>query len=400
MPQDNDATTEDDLLSDVIPQNIQHEQLPRKDFMPWHRPRKQWVRVKQWKQETLRLVDAIKLTDRPLTYLSLPGDDLLDIRVIYEACERKQVKLRFLGFNNPIGSGIAVDAERSLSIAEVISLPLVDDNSIVVRDRLESIANKKSLGFKWVRDYGTFDVINIDLCDSISAPSQRRGNGPTYYDALFYLLEHQVKTRTSPWLFFLTTRCGNGDVHPEDVESLYSCIRSNVKMSETFCAIMADLFGLDNFDESSLTTVKERTGFPEFMQMFSIGFGKWLLQAMMKGIPPSKVKMLTSYHYQVMEPGDMISVAYRFDPMPQPPIDPVGLTSKSTSSPETLHIIETQLAVTIVERTKALVDVDDTLGASPNEMENMIASTEALLSNARYPVDRYRGWLSSTSSNE
>ncbi len=83
MPQDNDVAT-DDLISDVVPNNLQHEQFPQKEFKPWHRPRKQWIRVKQWKQETLRLVDAITLTDRPLTYLSLPGDDLLDVRVIYE----------------------------------------------------------------------------------------------------------------------------------------------------------------------------------------------------------------------------------------------------------------------------------------------------------------------------
>jgi len=399
LPQDNDVAT-DDLISDVVPNNLQHEQFPQKEFKPWHRPRKQWIRVKQWKQETLRLVDAITLTDRPLTYLSLPGDDLLDVRVIYEACERKKVKLRFLGFNNPTGNSTLMDAERSLSIAEVVSLPLVDDNSIVVPDRLESIANNKSVGFKWVRDYGTFDVINIDLCDSISAPSQRRGGGPSYYNVLLSLLGHQVSTRTAPWLFFLTTRCGTGDVHSDDIKKLYECIKSNVTQSEGFCQIMANLFGLDSFDESSLTTVQEQTGFPEFMQMFCIGFGKWLLQTMMTGIPPSKVKMLTSYHYRVMEPGDMISVAYRFDPVPRPPVDPVGLASKPIILPAVLQTLETQLAVTIVERTRGLVDVDTTLETSPEDMEKMIISTEALLSNARYPVDKYRGWLSSVDSHE
>lgn len=399
MAQDDDTLT-DDLLFDIIPKNIQHEQLPPKEFKPWHRPRKQWIRVKQWKQETLRLVDAIILTDRPLTYLSLPGDDLLDVRVIYEACERKQVKLRFLGFNNPVGNSTAMDAERSLSIAEVVSLPLVDDNSIVVPDRLESIANNKSVGFKWVRDYGTFDVINIDLCDSISAPSQRRRGGPSYYDILLSLLGHQVSTRTAPWLFFLTTRCGIGDVHSDDIKKLYECVKSNITQSEGFCEIMADLFGLDSFDENSLATVQEQTGFPEFMQMFCIGFGKWLLQTMMTGIPPSKVKMLTSYHYQVTEPGDMISVAYRFDPVPQSPVDPVGLASKPTTFSTALQTLEAQLAVTIVERTKGLVDVDTTLKTNPEDMEKMISSTEALLSNARYPVEQYRGWLSLADSHE
>lgn len=392
MAQDDDAVS-DDLTAGVIPKNIQHEQLPPKVFKPWHHPRKQWVRVKQWKQEILRLVDALTLTDKPLTYLSLPGDDLLDIRVIYEACERKEVKLRFLGFNSTTGNDPAIGAERSLSIAEVVSLPLIDDNSLVVRDRLESIANKTSVGFKWVRDYGTFDVINIDLCDSIAAPGQRRGSGPNYYDVLLSLLGHQVNTRTTPWLFFLTTRCGSGDVHTEDVKKLYECVKNNIARSEAFCSIMAELFGLDKFDEKSLEDIQQQTSFPAFMQMFCIGFGKWLLQTMMTGVPPSKVKMLTSYYYQVTEPGDMISVAYRFDPVPQRPTDAAGLTSRPAPPTHVLHDAEIQLAVTIVERTRSLVDVDNTLSTSAEDMERMIASTESLLRNARYPIETYRDWV-------
>lgn len=396
MAQDNDAVT-DDLLSDVIQNNIQHEQLPLKDFKPWHRPRKQWIRVKQWKHEILRLVDAVMLTDRPLTYLSLPGDDLLDVRVIYEACERKQVKLRFLGFNQPTKSDAVISSERSLSVAEVVSLPLVDDNSRVVPDRLESIANEKSIGFKWIREYGTFDVINIDLCDSISAPGQRTKGGTTYYDVLISLLGKQVSSRTTPWLFFLTTRCGNNDVHPEDVQKLYRCVRDNVAESAAFCKIMADLFGLANFDESSLAAIQQETAFPTFMQMFCIGFGKWLLQTMMTSIPPSRVKMLASYHYQIMEQGDMVSVAYRFDPVPQPPVDAVGLAQNPVLISRVVQNAEAELAVTIVDRTKGMVDVDAKLRTTPEDMERMIESTEALLRQARYPVERYRDWLSSGS---
>lgn len=390
MAEDSEVVV-DDLLLDIVRQSIEHEQLAAKEFQPWHRPRKQWVRVKQWKREIQRLVDALNLTDRPLTYLSLPGDDLLDVRVVCEVCEHKKIKLRFLGFNSPLSKDASANAERSLSIAEIVSLPFVDDNSLVICDRLESIANVRSVGFKWVREYGTFDVINFDLCDSISAPSRRRSGNPTYYDVIDTLFANQVRNRTAPWLFFLTTRCGSSDVHIEDIAKLYECVENNVAQSAEFRLLLSNLFNIEDFDEESLKIIQARIDFPVFMQMFCIGFGKWLLQKMIACIPPSKITMLTSYQYKIKEPGDIISVAYRFDPMPQFPVDSVGLAN--VASIPTPVFQEAELALKIVESTKNMIDIDSILASSPSEMENMVSSTESMLQNARYPVQTYRNWL-------
>ena len=393
MPQDDDTAT-DDLLSDVIQQGIHHEQPPIKEFKPWHRPRKQWIREQQWREGILGLIDSLPLTDRPFTYLSLPGDDLLDVRVIYDACYLEKVRLRFLGFNS-LGNNQAAQTELSISLSEVTSLPLIDETSTVVLDKLESIVNRNSRGYSRVRQFGTIDALNIDLCDSIAAPRHWRrgqGGGDTYFDTLLVLLQHQVLNRTAPWLLFLTSRCNPVNVGAEYAERLYGCIKGNLGNPE-FCIVMAEILNLDAFDESVLATFQAESTFPTFMQMFCIGFGKWLLQTMIASSPPSAVTMLSSYHYQVTDPGDMVSVAFRFDPIIQLPRDRAGLTRVGTTVAQKVPVSEVELAIKIVQQTQLLTDVDQLLGAHPEDMERMIASTEVLLRNARYPVESYRGWL-------
>ncbi len=275
------------------------------------------------------------------------------------------------------------------------SLPLVDGTSTIVLDKLESIANKESIGYSRVRQFGTIDAVNIDLCDSIAAPSHwRKGQkgGDTYFDTLLVLLQHQVLNRTAPWLLFLTSRCNAVSVGTEYDEKLHGCIKDNLNNQE-FCIVMADILGLAIFDEAALATFQTETTFPSFMQMFCIGFGKWLLQLMATAGPPSAVTMLSSYYYQVANPGDMISVAFRFEPIIQLPRDRAGLTRISSSTAQEPAVNEVDLAIKIVEQTRRLTDVDQLLNANPETMEQMIVSTVTLLSNARYPVETYRDWV-------
>ena len=54
-----------------------------KEFMPWHKPRKQFVRRKQWSALLRRLYKNRGPGD-PLRYLGLPGTDLIDLRYLHK----------------------------------------------------------------------------------------------------------------------------------------------------------------------------------------------------------------------------------------------------------------------------------------------------------------------------
>ena len=87
------------LVDGIYPEVPRHEEEKR-EFSSWHKPRKQWIRKYQWLHEIGILLKGIKFRDdRPLKYLSLPGDDLLDVRVLHELCVRQKLSLRYLGFS-------------------------------------------------------------------------------------------------------------------------------------------------------------------------------------------------------------------------------------------------------------------------------------------------------------
>ncbi|MBR7512572.1 hypothetical protein KC219_20620, partial [Mycobacterium tuberculosis] len=52
----------------------------KKDFSQWHLPRKQYIRIHQWCREVAQLAREITIGNgKTFNYLTLPGDDLLDI---------------------------------------------------------------------------------------------------------------------------------------------------------------------------------------------------------------------------------------------------------------------------------------------------------------------------------
>src|SRR5687767_14563357 len=83
----------------------QHATLPLRHVKPWHKPRKQWIRRNQWLKEMSDLCELLKFRERQtLRYLSLPGEDLLDVRVLRECCVARQLKLKYLGLNDEYSS--------------------------------------------------------------------------------------------------------------------------------------------------------------------------------------------------------------------------------------------------------------------------------------------------------
>jgi hypothetical protein len=374
-----DAHLENVFAGEKVPE---HSKLPERHIKPWHKPRKQWIRRNQWLKKTAELCSMLNLKDRrPLRYLSLPGEDLLDIRVIQECCADRDIKLKYLGLNDDYSSD---EPNTWLHIAwnEVNSLAAIHHDSVVVKDRFEQIADPNSLASKYVQDYGPFDVVNLDLCESISPIKPRQ---PNYYAALQSLASNQIRTRpaSEPWLLLVTSRVGGPWVLDADMKKLAACIASNVETDRHFG------IGLDSLVPEGVVIIRnQHTNWkkiqqPHFLNLFGVGFGKWLMQLLATASPKWGVKLLRSYSYRIYAPSpDMVSLAFLLECYPETPKDKAGLST--SVNPSTPVYDERAFALALLDGVRTINDLDVDLSKNLNAYEAMEKETYDLLLSARY----------------
>ena len=95
---DAEAEVADDLEG-VYQAEPEHAVTGGREFAPWHHPRKQFVRIKQWCAEVNRLIPMLGLAQGdPFRYLTLPGNELLDVRALHGVVQSRGVTLRYTGF--------------------------------------------------------------------------------------------------------------------------------------------------------------------------------------------------------------------------------------------------------------------------------------------------------------
>jgi hypothetical protein len=68
-------------------------------YKPWHHPVKQIVRARQWAALTKKLIESRTEAPTKLHYFTLPGPDLLDVRVLAEVCHPLDVQIEYFGFD-------------------------------------------------------------------------------------------------------------------------------------------------------------------------------------------------------------------------------------------------------------------------------------------------------------
>src|ERR1700743_396274 len=179
----------DDLAEDIVGV-VEYEApapAPKKKFLPWHKPRKQYVRDTQWCAEIVSMLDdvaGLSIDGQSLSYCGLPGSDFLDLRRFHEMiCVPRSLNLRFLGFNTATVSNTQEQIELNISQDEIMKLDFVDKVSEVIPDDFRTVADTKSVGWKKFFLFGPFDVVNLDLCDSFGAAEAELFND-NYYNAV------------------------------------------------------------------------------------------------------------------------------------------------------------------------------------------------------------------------
>lgn len=377
------------IADDIFDGGFDYEApVPRRErkFLPWHKPRKQFVRDRQWVGEVDRLLNDSPLRDgKPLTYLGLPGNDLLDLRHFHKkVCSVRGCGLYFLGFNSAAKLNKDDEFEMNLSLAEVKSLELIDERSDVILDEFSMLSRTQSVAYRRARDVGPFDVINLDLCDGFGIHRPGRENG-SYYDSLSSILALQARYDRS-WLLFLTTRVDRDSVNERTLEKLVEKYLNNLNDSEKFASKSTELFGI--LDDQ---TLREKIGAElGHVQVFLTGLAKWLISMALQGRPPTSVKLKSVMGYQVArksECADLVSMAFRFDPAHQGLPDPLGLAGRVEE-----QISEPDLAVSAIQKVAAMKDVDGILSENPALLNEVTSDMADLVQLARYDRNQFMIW--------
>jgi len=390
MAREPDQVLHDGIFQSTTPEHVppgRKQKILKKTWKPWHMPRKQWIRLRQWNDQIGQLIDELNIVDRPLRYLSLPGEDLLDIRIVRELCERKSVQLKCLGFDNGTYS-TETETERNISKNEVFQSSIIYPGSDVKKDDFARISDENSQAYKVAKHHGPYDIINLDLCGSFS-----RRQGRPYYDAICNLIDIQIQERGQPWLFFLTTRADVGQVNTNDLPNYWRNLRYNVRWSDTFKDRLDRLLD-DRLDQINGNLQQEliRLERAKFGRLFALCIAKWLLRLMSSGSPLWVTEMLDSYWYRVSnaKAPNMLSLSFRFRQVTDTRQDPTGLAE--TRDPQNVQVEEAELAIAALTKTESIVDVDKLLRDDLALYNEMVEESKRLLGSARYPIKDYTGW--------
>lgn len=382
----------DDTFIEEIYQQIEPALLEetKRTFKPWHKPRKHYLRVRQWCSLLQALIGEIGYREGDMVrYLGLPGEDFLDVRTLEGVCNRAKLKLQYLGFDS---SADATAYETNLSKHEISSLGFVDPFSVLARDRIEGLAAESSTAREIFERLGPFDVINLDICDSVVGAV---GAG-SYFDALGKLCDLQIRCgRTKPWLLFLSTRAIRDQFQETAKLHLIECILHNLSGSAEFADKLSAELSLTESQLRREMTQEEMLEHSILVKALSVGLGKWLLKLTMSAAPKVSIRLLQSYSYRVeIAQPDMLSLAFRFEPIIEPRIDSTGLAPASVAAAGS--VTETELAIDLVGEVANIKDIDQLLADDSELFERFVTSCGKILVSARYDEQAFREWVANS----
>jgi hypothetical protein len=382
IPQENES-----FASDIFGiTQYEPETRKKKKFLPWHRPRKQYVRHSQWHALIEEMVDEIRPENNTLKYLGLPGDDLLDIRYFHKyICEPRSLNLRYLGFNENISASSSEQTDLNISLDEVSKLAYVDPSSDVIGDDICQLAKADSLAWDKSTKMGPYDVINIDLCDGFGKHPIREFE-ENHYNTLLRLITLQAR-RPHPWLLFLTTRTGSKHVNAEIFSIFKKLYGKNLTNCAGFQEASQAKFSIGTVEDLDNAVSNESSA----ADIFLVALCKWISSLVLTQRPPVDMTVKSVIGYKVYPEAihqDLVSLAIKFNPTFIASADTHGI-----STPNDTELDECIVAINSLNNISSLENADDILRENSELMKDMIKMSSALLEEARYDVKEYTTWV-------
>lgn len=360
----------------------------KRRFEPWHLPVKQFVRLRQWALQTDRLLGDLNKKEavQVLRYFTLPGPDLLDVRVVAEACARRGASIELFGFDSAAPESRKNERGEALELDRVIlrQAGRIVDSSTVIRGQLESIAIANSQEANQLQNRPPFHVINLDACNHLTY--RRGGGGANLFDALRTLLTHQLTARTE-WLLFITTRCGPGFLS-EAQDEFQARIEENIRISTEFSEELASAL------ETNVSGLLDRTQEvwdchnSHFLKLYCVGLGKYLLKWFNAQVgTPAETRLVSAVAYRVSgEEPDMLAIAFRIRPLGRRVFEP-GIDAVAVAPPEP------EQAARVARKANGLVDADLLLQTNEEVLREAVQTTEALLHDANFDLEEWRQYV-------
>lgn len=414
-----DSDLGDDLVAAELPRHLPPPGALRTEFKPWHRVRKQFIRERQWNHEIHHLAQRLRRDlqteesewgaaptggaaavqevpealriERPLRCLLLPGDELLDIRCLWQKLQSEGCYLRFLGFNSALATD---ERRRQMEVTEsaVTQLDKICKDSHVTHDTFQEIARNTTQAYRLFRQYGPYDVVNLDLCDSL-VPRGQAGETQANFSALYQLLHYQIQHQKSSWLLFATTQVDRSTANQPEINKLAQPTRSNCDQHAAFAEALGKIIPAAAFSSADHSLDISHLDGGHLVRVFGVVLGKWLVNTLSTASPRCAVKLLTSYRY-VIRPDtgiEMLSLGFRITPHYAPPVDQTGLSNLQSAARPFPSELETALAfVSVAERIR---DVDELLAADAAAREALMNSMADLLAAAGFDRDAYLRWV-------
>mgnify|MGYP001003367998 CR=1 FL=1 len=367
------------------------ERKPRKnEFKPWHRPHKQYIRGKQWATDAVRLAKELDLEDRTIRYLSLPGEDLLDVRYVgkclFESCG---LRLYFYGYDKRADGK---DVEFNSLEFSVKESEYIDGKSRVINDDIRSLGQVKAKTRQDLLNLRPFHIVNLDLCGSV-AGSPQSVTGVSYLDAISAMLLLQSRASWNS-LLFVTSRVDRQSSDKKLYARLLGIVDAACAKYRLFNQGFRDQWNVD----SAIETLKSDCYATE-EDRFLLGFIEWFIAtAFESGIKPTlkSVKTYNTSYCGGSGSDDMASISFGLEPILPVRSDPFDIQHPSVSAAteaEKSRQVDSK-SEHVPEKVKGCERVDETLSGNVGEFLRCLEETQALLNQCGYDVSGYESWVS------
>ncbi len=375
----------DDSLFDIeeVAGKITHS-APSK-FKPWHKPRKQYIRDKQWVEHLLRMIRKSQYNNiDTINYFGLPGGDLLDINYIHSGLNRtSKYKGKKLGFHGLINSRDDYNRAQG-ELTKLLDMDDISELSRLDNFDFEDLNKINSEAWSRIKKFGTYHFINLDFCNNILT----EGTLPS----LYYILDYQMKRVIGlPWLLCITTRLNKDSANKDIIDKFQKVIVEVVeggdlskKIEECFAEAyenMRNVSVLNNSENKELLN-----------QILQICLVLWVLKSAV--VSNNKVELKSSFKYSVdlfNRESDMHSFVFSFEKDEIILPDYLGIavgSSKKAAEPKF-----DEIASNAIEKLSHTLDVDAYLDERPDELEKYANEMMSMLGKCGYDVSGYKRFM-------
>lgn len=378
----------DDSLFDVddVAGKVSH--FASNNFMPWHKPRKQYIRDRQWVEHLVRLIRQKKFKHvDTINYFGLPGGDLLDINYIHKGLSRtSKYNGKKLGFHGLIDNVDDYNKAQG-EFTKLLDMEDISNQSRLDNFNFEDLIKYDSAVWARIRNFGTYHFINLDFCNNVLTDKT--------LPSLHYLLQYQMQKAVGmPWLLCITTRLNKDSANKDIMEKFQIVIDEVVqggaladKIKACFNEAYECMRTLDNLNSADNKILVN--------QILQICLVLWILKSAIA--LKNKIELKSSFKYSVdlfKRESDMHSFVFSFEKPEEAIPDCIGVVSvKETKVVDVNHEV---LASFAIEKLSETLDVDKYLDERPDELDKYANEMMVLLSNCGYDVSGYKRFMNET----